>query len=284
MDLSPPHHELLDEDIVGRWWRSASPKDRAALRMYFGEAIFFERILSSHIADLPPGSTIVDIGSGIGLLSHLLSSRGVHVVMFEPEGEGFGRMRRLFELVSSAWAGPKTSLETRWEAFSPSSLHHRPVDLIFALNVIEHVPEPARMVAQATDLLKPSGTGRFVCPNYLFPYEPHYGIPTLWSKRATRLVFGKAIDSKALGLWDDLSWPTAGKLSRSLTAIGIKHELGREVFDAYLRRLKDPYFLERKGGLFQAVANAEPVVRRATDLIPTKALPIVDLTTRSGDS
>ena len=102
MNISPPRHELLDEDTVDRWWRSASHEDRAALRMYFGEAIFFERVLSGHIAGLPPGSTIVDIGSGIGLLSHLLSTRGVHVVMFEPEGEGFGRMRRLFELVSSA--------------------------------------------------------------------------------------------------------------------------------------------------------------------------------------
>lgn len=280
MDNSPPRHRLLDPRVIDLWWKSASSDDRAALRIYFGEAVFFEKVLSGHVAKLTTGSTIVDIGSGIGLLSHLLSAHGVRVIMFEPEGAGFGRMRQLFELVSSAWRGPDPSLDTHWEPFSAVALRGRSLDMVYALNVIEHVPHPAEMVAQATALLSPGGIGRFVCPNYLFPYEPHYGIPTLWSKRVTHLALGKVIERKALGLWEDLSWPTAGGLGRALTDLGVEHDLSREVFDAYLQRLRDPYFLERKGRAFRSLARLEPVIRRSTGLIPGRALPIIDLTTR----
>lgn len=280
MDVQPPRHDLLDPGVIESWWKSASSDDRAALRTYFGEAVFFERVLSSQVAKLTPGSTIVDIGSGIGLLSHLLSAHGARVIIFEPEAAGFGRMRQLFELVSSAWRGPAPTLETHWEPFSPVPLKGRSLDMVYALNVIEHVPHPASMVAEATALLSPGGVGRFVCPNYLFPYEPHYGIPTLWSKRVTHVALGKVIEKKALGLWEDLSWPTSGGLSRALTDLGVEHHFSRDVFDAYLQRLRDPYFLERKGWAFRALARMEPVIRRSTGLIPRRALPITDLTTR----
>lgn len=280
MDTQRPRHVLLDPGVIESWWKSASSDDREALRMYFGEAVFFERVLSSHVAKLTSGSTIVEIGSGIGLLSHLLSARGVRVIMFEPEGTGFGRTRQLFELVSAAWRGPSPSLEPHWEPFSPVALTGRSLDMVYALNVIEHVPHPASMVAEATALLSPGGLGRFVCPNYLFPYEPHYGIPTLWNKRVTHLALGKVIEKKALGLWEDLSWPTAGKLSRALSDQGVEHDLSRDVFGAYLQRLRDPYFLERKGRAFRALARMEPAIRRSADLIPRRALPIIDLTTR----
>jgi 2-polyprenyl-3-methyl-5-hydroxy-6-metoxy-1,4-benzoquinol methylase len=48
-------------------------------------------------------------------------------------------------------------------------------DLIFSINVMEHLKDPYAVLNQMNTALKLGGKYRFFCPNYDFPFEPHFG-------------------------------------------------------------------------------------------------------------
>lgn len=279
----------LDTVAVTTWWESADKDTRRHFITYASEALFAERVLAPDLESLTPGSTVVEIGSGIGLLSHLIAARGHRVVAYEPEGAGFTAMRRLFDVAHNAWVGPAVDIDQRWEPFDiPRHGETGTAQLVVAFNVIEHVPDPARMVQQATLMLakSPNSRGRFVCPNYRFPYEPHFGFPTLVSKRFTyRVVRRRIVTSELIGeperFWADLSWPTLSSLHRDLAESGVPHSFGRHAALTYVKRLREAAFLERKGAVMKSLGVAVPVAEGVLRRMPLRILPIIDLTTRT---
>jgi 2-polyprenyl-3-methyl-5-hydroxy-6-metoxy-1,4-benzoquinol methylase len=48
-------------------------------------------------------------------------------------------------------------------------------DIIFSINVMENLKDPYSVLIQMNSALKFGGKYRFFCPNYDFPYEPHFG-------------------------------------------------------------------------------------------------------------
>ena len=48
-------------------------------------------------------------------------------------------------------------------------------DFIFSINVMENLKDPYSVLIQMNSALKFGGKYRFFCPNYDFPYEPHFG-------------------------------------------------------------------------------------------------------------
>lgn len=281
----PPVHHLLDPELVGRYWSGESdPTKRNRFRTYIAEASFAYSLLDETIRHLPTGSTVIEVGSGIGLLGHLISQHGHKVFLFEPEGADFGSMREHFEVVRDAWIGPPVDIEPHWNVLDPQTPGLEPATLVLAFNVIEHVPDPAALVAQATGLLTPGGSGRFVCPNYWFPYEPHFCMPTLLNKRLTQHILGSLIKPNGLirepeTFWQDLSWPNPRSLHRELIHQDVRHRFSREAASAYLSRLGEPAFLERKGRTMAALSKADHLVGLALKCVPTSLLPIIDLRT-----
>jgi SAM-dependent methyltransferase len=57
--------------------------------------------------------------------------------------------------------------------------HGETLDMIFCLQVYEHVPDDERMMSEIFRVLKPGGYVIFSGPNRLFPIEPHYFLPFL---------------------------------------------------------------------------------------------------------
>lgn len=192
-------------------------------------------------------------------------------------------MASLAKVVDLCWQGFSPVVGTIPEAFDLNRVSDS-FDLVIAINVIEHVPNPGLLVAEASSLLNPCGRGRFICPNYAFPYEPHFGIPTLFSKTATGRVMQRRIHGSTIAdpeeFWSDLSWPTLSRLRRDLARRGVVHEFGRSGLLSYSNRLSGPQFLKRKGRIFDFLAGrSKTPLKLALRTIPLTIAPIIDLTT-----
>lgn len=47
-------------------------------------------------------------------------------------------------------------------------------DIVFSINVLEHVQNPTKVIRESVRVLKPGGFLFIHAPNYLYPYEGHY--------------------------------------------------------------------------------------------------------------
>jgi 2-polyprenyl-3-methyl-5-hydroxy-6-metoxy-1,4-benzoquinol methylase len=200
---------------------------------------------------LQPGARILEIGSGIGFFAGFLSSQGFDVVELEPVGAGF-------EFIGAARAalarddGPD-HLDIGVEALDPE-LHGR-FDLIYSLNVLEHVPDWQRALEAAGAVLAPGGTMCQSCPNYSFPYEPHFGIPLvpLRPSETARLLPARITDSD---LWCSLNWVTLKGVRQWAEEhdYSIDFEAGR-LADALERLSTDAQFADRHSRLLGVIAR-----------------------------
>jgi hypothetical protein len=249
------------------------------------EAEFFFEILSEDLIGLPQGATIVEVGSGVGLLSLMIAACGFEVHSYEPATSGFGEMRAFRNLILKCWEGvtpPVIWHDTAFRA-SESSTITAP-DYALAVNVIEHVPAWELLVRDTVGLLNRQGRFRTICPNYAYPYEPHFNMPTLLNKRLTRMVFSGRIAVSSIDdagkFWADLSWPTGVKIRRSARRLGFDVYFRRSSTLAYIDRVaEDPRFASRKaagnGALLRATSElARPLLGH----FPAYLMPVLDCT------
>jgi len=275
-----PH---LDVDKIRSWLAQQDQFTTDWAVTYFGEALFFAKTISAKLGELPDSARVLEIGGGIGFVSRVLALRGHRVTCFEPSSRGFSRMAALNQLVESAWKPAPPSIEWRAEPFSSRLCGSERFGFIFATNVLQHVASPASLVAEAASLLAPGGSARFICPNYSIPYDPHFNIPTFWSKRFAYRLFRRRIIAYPLqespqALWEDLSFPSAGRLLRDLSRVGISAHLSRDIALAYGERLSEPRFIERKGSTFRLLVRPlRRPLQRTLELMPPRLLPLVDL-------
>ena len=153
---------------------------------------------------------------------------------------------------------------------------------MFAVNVIEHVPEYEQLIVNALRLKSERATLRLICPNYAIPYEPHLEIPIILTKNLTWRIFKKRIAkstiSNPIDFWRDLSWPTQRKLRRKLNNLGLVAEFSRDATNHYITRaLTDSKFIERKGLIIGSCLKAFAIVaKHLTRFIPMSLIPIID--------
>ncbi len=248
---------------------------------YSSEAKFAIKILFDDLAALNSKSCLLEIGSGIGLLSHQIALSGLSVTSLEPSSQGFEGMKRLQEYVSThpGYRGLKNikKIEKKFENFQTDDKF----DYIFCFNVLEHVEKPKDFIDQAVNLLSEGGVFRLICPNYNFPYEGHFNVPILINKSFTQKIFAKKIISMGIqnpnGLWESLNWISHTKIDRILRGkSGLRvTNLSRSTFNAYLHRVTyDQVFVGRKGPLIQKLI---PLTRWIFRIIPLKFIPVMDI-------
>jgi len=148
---------------------------------------------------------ILEVGAGICLFSIFLKSENYDVVALEPALGGFSD----FEKIKNAVLGYYSHIALDVLRISAQDLgihENGEFDLIYSNNVIEHIPELSSTFSAMTNVLSENGLMVHACPNYLIPYEPHFGIPVfkLWPGLSRR-VFSKRIASK-VDLWDSLNF------------------------------------------------------------------------------
>ncbi len=200
---------------------------------------------------------LIEVGSGIGFFSRFLFDEGYDVVELEPVGAGFefiGAARRVLQTES---AGPR-HLSIGVEELDPR--RHGTFDVIFSLNVLEHVPDWRRALDTELTVLRPGGVILQSCPNYTFPYEPHFGIPLVpFVPSATSRLLPSRIASSPL--WASLNWITSrqvGTWARANDAV-VEFRKG-QLADALERITTDPDFGRRHAGL---VARAATLLTRS---------------------
>ncbi|GIH21007.1 hypothetical protein Raf01_91790 [Rugosimonospora africana] len=103
---------------------------------------------------LRAGATVVDFGCGEGHLTYALRQAGITCYGVDISGTTIERARRRFG-------------HDDWFLTSEEFADRRPAtaDLVVALELIEHVPQPARVLAGALELLGPDGCVLATTPN-----------------------------------------------------------------------------------------------------------------------
>jgi 2-polyprenyl-3-methyl-5-hydroxy-6-metoxy-1,4-benzoquinol methylase len=161
-----------------------APNMLSTLDVYLGEARFGRQYIADDLMRLHQGAMVLEVGAGSMLLSCQLVREGFQVTALEPTGAGFSHFERMRKLVlqrAEVLGCLPRMLDQSAEALSEQNCF----DYAFSVNVMEHVEDIALSIGNVGSSLKHGATYRFTCPNYLFPYEPHFNIPTLFSKRLT---------------------------------------------------------------------------------------------------
>ena len=137
-------------ELVGLYERLEDPEyentqDCRALQMRW----LLERARRIH----PHGRTLLDVGAGTGLLVAEARRRGYDAVGVEPS-------RSLVEAAARV-----NHVDLLQGVFPHPELHGRRFDLIFLVDVIEHVSHPAELVEACAQSLTPSGVLLLVTPD-----------------------------------------------------------------------------------------------------------------------
>lgn len=227
--------------------------DKLLLRTYLGEARIGLELIAPH---LQPGQKVLEIGSGIGALGSFLAFRGVDITGIEPSGDGFGKMAMFANWISAQISQQSSfsSLDRRCEDLNVDD--NGTFDLIFSVHVLEHIQALDAAFAGMVKVLKPEGMMAHICPNYNFPYEPHFTMPVLfWSPRLTHFIY-KARIKEDPNLWASLNFVGTRRIKSLAKEHTLKTEFQKGIMASYFTRLlEDPVFTERHNGFAAKMAT-----------------------------
>ena len=177
-------------------------------------------------------------------------------------GTGFSHIKRLGEIV---WAyaldrGCRPELRsTKAEQIVADA----EFDFAFSMNVMEHVDDVQLVLGRVLRALRPGAAYRFLCPNDSFPYEPHFDMPTLFSKSFTgRVLRSRILGSHSVidpvGTWQSLNWISVASVRRTCRRdLGLEPEFDRTICYRFVRRaIDDPGFSGATQGFSARCAQA----------------------------
>jgi len=218
------------------------------------------------------------VGSGSGILCAFLHKEGFKIVGLEPTETGFGHMAALSAFVRSSPTISETldlrdwSIE-RLEEEDPSEF-----DFIFSFHVLEHVEDLESLFGSMSRVLSPDGEMFHLCPNYIVPYEPHFGVPIVYMfPQMTERVFPKKV-AAARELWESLNYVTAFDLVRLCRDNGLTCSFENGIMAKYtMRAAVDSEFRSRHKGVIgwlTKVLNANFLKRLANSAPPKFSTPM----------
>ncbi len=218
---APVTFEMSIDAQIGAFRQSvaeSAPELLDLFEVYANEARFGRLLIQEDLADIPIDSKLIEIGGGMFLLGCLLQQTGYQVSILEPLGEGFTHFADLQKIIlqhAQARNSAPEILDIPVEALSLKGIF----TYAYSINVMEHVASVPEAIIRVVTALKAGGKYRFICPNYSFPYEPHFNMPTLFSKRLTEKYFKeKILGNKKLhdplGTWTSLNWITVGEVMK----------------------------------------------------------------------
>ena len=218
--------------------------------MWINEAENACRYITPHLG-LPAGSRILEVGSGACiLLGHLARKhRQFEFTGIEPTSPGFETLKPyVMSLKRHARFG---LFSGTYETFKPKD----PFDLIYLINVFEHLDDWRHFLSFARDNLTANGKCVILCPNYGLPYESHYGIPILFTKNLTYRVFKSRIHKfddtyESHGLWNSLNFVKYADLKKEAASLDLDLRFDPEISLNFIGRLdEDEEFRKRQGWL-----------------------------------
>lgn len=218
---------------------------------WISEAEFGFRFISDEVKMLEPGSDVLEVGCGSGLLLAQLSESFSYIECegIEPFSDGFSALKELNSLVQRKGVNIHN---LKYEEFESK----KKFDLIYCINVFEHLNDWRDMLKWASSLLKNCGRIVVLCPNYSFPYESHVRIPIIINKKITHKVFRKTIqafeaNNGIVGLWDSLNFVKKREVKaftkNNYPALNLKLDDDVSIIDYMIdRTLHDDEFKKRQ--------------------------------------
>lgn len=225
--------------------------DPEFLSMIKSEAMFG---LSEILPWIKKDISCLEVGAGSGTLSIMVAELGVMIDALEP-GSGFENWDKFLTMVEEKRSENFRVLRSSIESFNSDKRY----DLIFSINVFEHISDWRRSLKNVHNLLLPGGSAIILCPNYGFPYESHFRIPVIIDKTVTEKIFQHVISkyetqNNCSGLWGTLNFISANKVIKFCSQEGINVNFDRNIFNRMLHRVvNDGDFRKRQGILSKFV-------------------------------
>ncbi len=219
------------------------------------------------------GGRVLEVGGGIGAVAACLAHLGFDVIAIEPGGPGFEDMLILQRAVEAAinemqpLKGTRTVLPIGVEELDQEV--HGLFDVVLSANVLEHVQEPLLALDRMQAVLAKGGVQTHVCPNYAFPYEPHFFVPLIpLIPSATRWLLPRSMTNT--GLWASLNFITARQVRRWARRAGVDIRFTRGVLaEALDRFVSDPVFADRH----EVLSGVVSILRRSGLVEVVRRLP-----------
>jgi len=251
--------------------------------IYAAEAKFGRSFIDADLKKLQDCASILEVGAGSMILSCQLAMEGFAVTALEPSGVGFSHFSKLRSIVleqaSKIGGMPKMLLLPAEELVDKNQY-----DFAFSINVMEHVENVACVVDRVAESLHPAGVYHFTCPNYLFPYEPHFNIPIILNKKITSILFHKTIVSNGmpdpLGTWSSLNWISILKLNKiAKENKNFRMKLNKNLISETIERaLTDVCFANRRSSWMKVILIFIVKIKchKLLRLFPAVVQPIID--------
>ena len=262
-----------------------APHLRPLFDVMAGEARFARWWLDDDLRRLPEAASILEVGGGAFLLTYELAREGFAITAIEPTGVGFGAFEELGEMVLALAARdgvvPKV-VRCKAEEFRSDARFQ----FAFSVNVMEHIEAPNVAIERVSASLSPGGSYRFLCPNYLFPYEPHFNIPTFGSKALTERLLRRRIQADTrtddpIGLWKSLNWITVPQVRRMAAAdASLAIAFQRRTLASMIERaVGDVEFAKRRAPWMVTAIKVLRATRllRFASLVPATCQPLMDV-------
>ena len=262
-----------------------APHLRPLFDVMAGEARFARWWLDDDLKRLPEAAPILEVGGGAFLLTYELAREGFAITAIEPTGVGFDAFEELGDIVLALAARdgvlPKV-VRCKAEEFRSDVRF----ELAFSVNVMEHIEAPNQAIERVSASLLPGGSYRFLCPNYLFPYEPHFNIPTFGSKALTERLLRRRIQASTttgdpIGVWRSLNWITVPQVRRMVAAdASLAVAFQRRTLASMLERaVGDIEFAKRRAPWMVTAIKVLRATRllRFAALVPATCQPLMDV-------
>lgn len=274
-------HWLLE---VRSCFVGASAELLSLFDIYAAEARFGRQYIATDLEGIGHGARILEVGAGSLLLSCQLKKEGYDITALEPIGNGFSHFDQMRQIVLnkafSLGCNP-TILALPAESLTANNQF----DYAFSVNVMEHVDDVAIVLKNVGKSLNVGAVYRFTCPNYLFPYEPHFNIPTFFSKQLTECLLKKKIFDNPImpdpaGTWKSLNWIDVIQVAKYVRLLqGLKLTFNRSMLATTLQRIaSDQDFADRRSPVIRSLLLMLVRLRMhyLFALIPAVFQPIMD--------
>lgn len=270
--------------LVEKIIREHKPELLDLFFIYQNEALASRAFLEESLAALQPAANLLEVGGGILALAAQLSSEGYEVTTVEPAGEGFGRIEFImgaFAEVAKAEGLVFTFINLPIE----DCVFRSQFDFIFSINVMEHLADPYNVAHNLCNYLTPDASYRFFCPNYDFPYEPHFGKLLFTRKNGAFFLpksrsFSKLISpTEASGVYSTINFISMRKFLLFATSQSISVNSNRAATENLVKRASvDSELRKRHPALSKLAAliinfKFYAILR----LVPVKLQPVMDV-------
>ncbi len=153
-----------------------------------GRALEQFEVMQRFIPGNYTGWKVLEIGSSFSSYQAYLLERGLKAFGVEPSMDAI-------RLGRQAWPNLNGGQLNAVGEFLP--FKSETFDLIYSSNVLEHVQDTHKTVAEALRVLKPGGYFQFVFPNYGSIWDGHYSLPWIpyapyWVGKAYVRLFGRS--------------------------------------------------------------------------------------------